>query len=68
MTRILATTLMGFDHDRDGPVLWTSQQRAERAYCAASFLYFLNYWRFRNRETGETSGFHELWEGRGPGV
>ena len=64
MTRILATTLMGFDHDRDGPVLWTSQQRAERAYCAASFLYFLNYWRFRNRETGETSGFHELWEGQ----
>lgn len=64
VTRISAVRLMGFDDDGDdGPPL-TSAQRIERDACAASFLYFLKYWQFRNREGGDIASFVALWEGQ----
>jgi hypothetical protein len=62
-TRIYAAGLMGFDDDENLPVR-TAWQLAEREACANSFPYFLKYWRFRNRETGQIDTFRELWEGQ----
>lgn len=36
----------------------------ELTRCAASFRYFLRYWHFRNRETGEDRTFEDLWQGQ----
>ena len=63
-TRILATALMGFDDEDDDQPALTSAQLAERQTCSNSFLYFVRYWQFRNRETGEISSFASLWEGQ----
>jgi hypothetical protein len=63
--RISALSLMGFDDDDDG---WrdelTSEQRSERDACTQSFLHFLKYWQFRNRESGAIASFAELWQGQ----
>ena len=37
---------------------------AEVAHCRADFRYFLRYWQFKNRETGEVRVFDELWPGQ----
>ena len=40
------------------------QAERERRLCAGSFRYFLKYWRFKNRETGEILSFETLWPGQ----
>lgn len=64
--RISAYGLMGFgDQDGDGrDDELTSWQRAELDACRASFPYFLKYYMFKNRETGEVISFFDLWEGQ----
>lgn len=42
----------------------TQRFEAERQRCAASFRYFLRYWRFVNRESGKVLQFDELWPGQ----
>jgi len=36
----------------------------ERQACEASFLHFLRWWRFINRETGDVLAFDALWDGQ----
>lgn len=47
--------------ERDAVESW---QQAERDACRRSFRYFLRYWRFTNRETGEVQSFENLWPGQ----
>jgi hypothetical protein len=56
---------MGFDDEDDlrDPEL-TTEQRTEIEACRRSFLYFLKYYQFTNRETGEINSFRELWPGQ----
>lgn len=46
-----------------GHILSPEQQRELNA-CEQSFDYFLPYWTFVNRETGELQTFEKLWEGQ----
>jgi hypothetical protein len=63
--RRYAYGLMGFDEDGDhGGDELTSRQRAELAACRQSFVYFLKYYKFKNRETGQVTSFFDLWEGQ----
>lgn len=66
--RVYAYSWMGFEEDdaggdRGAQVL-TSCQRAELEDCRCSFLYFLKYYSFKNRETGEVTSFFDLWGGQ----
>lgn len=40
------------------------EEAGELARCAASFRYFLPYWRFVNRETGRIETLADLWPGQ----
>ena len=40
------------------------EREIERRRCAASFLHFLPYWQFVNRETGAVQSFAEPWSGQ----
>ncbi len=61
--RIYAAKLMGIPDDDDLGAL-TVERAGEVEACRTSFLYFLKYWIFRNRETGELCSFAHLWEGQ----
>lgn len=64
--RVYAWGLMGFgdeDGDRREEEL-TTEQRAELDACRQCFEYFLKYYQFRNRETGEVTSLKKLWAGQ----
>lgn len=42
----------------------TAEQAGELVLCGRSFRHFLQYWQFRNRETGEVRDFSSLWRGQ----
>ena len=64
--RVYAWGLMGFtDEDRDGREdELTTAQRSELEACRQSFLFFLKYYQFKNRENGQVISFHDLWQGQ----
>lgn len=39
-------------------------QQAELVRCSVSFAHFLQYWQFKNRETGAISSFAGVWKGQ----
>lgn len=47
--------------ERGGLSEW---EREDRERCRNDFRYFLRYWKFKNRETGEVLSFESLWEGQ----
>lgn len=61
--RTRAVDLLGFGAV-GAPARLTDQQRAELEACRRSFRHFLNYWHFRDRETGEIRQFIDLWPGQ----
>lgn len=62
MRLLSARDLMGYGRERRRAL--NPQQREELHRCRESFLHFLPYWRFRNRETGEVCSFGDLWPGQ----
>lgn len=46
---------------KGGLTVW---QIEDREKCRTSFIYFLRYWKFKNRESGEICSFEVLWEGQ----
>ncbi len=60
--RVRAMDLMGFRED--GKLKLSAEEHAVLDSCRASFLAFLPYWQFKNRETGEIASMGDLWEGQ----
>jgi hypothetical protein len=49
---------------KDHKAQLTPEQEHELHLCEQSFTWFLPYWTFVNRETGELETFKELWDGQ----
>ena len=61
--RVKATDLMGFGEAK-GARRFSVEERAVLEACRTSFVAFLAFWKFRNRETGEVMTLANLWEGQ----
>ena len=62
--RVSAVELMGFSEGGGGRMTLTRDEQQIIEECRASFLAFLPYWQFVNRETGVVMSFAALWPGQ----